>query len=280
MTKYIPPVSNIVKSDLERFNLSDYKTFGVRGTDVNTFPQELTGKLRSCSTNNCLAYTFDDGPRDHMRKIVDEAVEHGIKVTFFVNAQTKPCIYDEQTVANLRYAYSKGMEIGSHTATHPHLNDLTHDQIDKQIEALDNVLWKILGVVPNSIRLPYGEGSLDVVQYINQRHKKVVIDWDVDTEDSMGASLEQSKEIVDMVKLPEDAIVLMHENIRTSPTELFPYAIKTAVKHGYKMKDIRTISEALNFNPYAIKASQGKRDSTWSCAGLTSLSEPSKSIAP
>lgn len=79
------------------------------------------------------------------------------------------CIYNEARVDALRYAYERGMHFCSHTATHPHLNALSEAQIDRQVQATEDALYKILGVVPSCIRPPYGEADERVVNYLNNR---------------------------------------------------------------------------------------------------------------
>ncbi|KAL9087055.1 MAG: hypothetical protein Q9165_006883, partial [Trypethelium subeluteriae] len=241
----MPPLPNSVTADLNKMNATAYKTFNIRDPSNQDLPPDLTGIQDRCFTTHCLVYTFDDGPSDLMRKVVDQAVQGGFKVTFMVNVNNHFCIYDEKRVADLRYAQSKGMEFCSHTATHPHLDKLTNAQIDKQIEAVDTALWKILGVVPSCIRPPFGEASSEVVQYINQHHRKIVVNWDLDTEDSMGASVATSEKRLQYVESPTRAIILMHETIDTSPNQLFPDAIKMAKSHGYTPADMQTVSKGL-----------------------------------
>lgn len=66
------------------------------------------------------------------------------------------------------------MQICSHTATHPHLNSLSHSQIDTQVEAVETALYKIIGAVPSCIRPPFGEANADVVSYLNNKCVRTV----------------------------------------------------------------------------------------------------------
>lgn len=288
---YMPPLSDNVMEDLARRDVMDYETFALRDVETTGLqergaPNGLNGLKTRCTKSHCLAYTFDDGPYNNMRKITDTAVENGIKATFFVNVSSQlslpeglshfstqvlnyDCIYNSKRVSDLRYAYSKGMQICSHTATHADLNTLSHKDIDFQIQKVEDALYKILGVVPACIRPPYGNANQDVVDYLNNRWGYVVVNWNFDTEDSLGKSVAYSKKVLRGIKSPKHAIVLMHETVDTTPTELFPAAIPIARDNGYKSSNMYTIPDSLGFNGYKVVGKRGSRDSTWTCDGLT-----------
>ena len=252
---FMPSLPDEVMADLARRDPSEYQTFALRDAEDGELdkrgpPSNLYGIQTRCTTSKCYAFTFDDGPYKHMRQLTDKAVSSGVKATFFVNVQNYDNIYNYAD--DLRYAYSKGMHICSHTATHAHLNSLTHAQIDKEVQDVETALWNIIGAVPSCIRPPYGEANEDVVNYLNNRHNLVVINWNFDSGDSVGASVEDSKVILRGIKSPKHAIVLMHETVDTTPSELFPAAIKIAKNNGYTTASFQTIPQSLRFNGYKV----------------------------
>lgn len=191
-----------------------------------------------------------------------------MKVTFFVNANNFDCIYNKDRVSDLKYAYSHGHQICSHTASHPHLNSLSHDQIDRQVQVVETALHKILGVVPACIRPPYGEANDDVVSYLNNRWGYVVVNWNVDTQDADGASVKSSKATLRTLKSPKHAIVLMHETVDTTANTLFPAALDIAKQNGYKTSNMYSVPAGLKFNGYKLVGQPSKRDSSWTCDGM------------
>lgn len=271
--KYIPALSENVLADLAKLDPSEYQTYHLQDTSdaiaKRAPPNGLTGIQERCTASRCYDFTFDDGPYNNMRNITDHATSNGFKVTFFVNLNNYDCMYNAQRVSDLRYAYGKGMQICSHTATHPHLNTLTHAQIDHQIQGVEDALWKILGAVPACIRPPYGEANDDVVDYLNNRWGYVVINWNIDSGDSTGSTVEESKATLRQVKAPKHAIVLMHETEDTTPNQLFPAAIKIAKNNGYTSANHMTVPASLGFNGYKVTGTRGTRDSTWTCDGYT-----------
>lgn len=271
---FIPSLPEEILADLARRDPSEYQTYRLRNENITSNltkrgpPSGLTGIQTKCRADSCFDFTFDDGPYKNMRSITDKAVAGGFKVTFFVNVKNYDCAYDEPYASSLKYAYSKGMQICSHTATHPHLNTLTHAQIDKEITAVETMLYKVIGAVPACIRPPYGEANQDVVDYLNNRHGYVVVNWNYDTQDADGAAEGYGEKVVKSIKAPRKAIVLMHETIDSTAKKLFPKSIKIAKSNGYTADDFMTVPDSLEFNGYKLVTTPGKRDKTWNCRGL------------
>jgi peptidoglycan/xylan/chitin deacetylase (PgdA/CDA1 family) len=268
---YMPSLPDEVMADLAKRDPSEYQTFAWRDADQiekRGPPNDLYGLQTRCLTSHCYDFTFDDGPYKNMRAITDTAVKNGIKVTFMVNVLNYDCAYDEPYASDLKHAYDSGMQICSHTATHPHLNSLTHAQIDDEVNEVETALYKIIGAVPSCIRPPYGEANDEVVSYLNNKHNLVVVNWNYDSGDSTGSSVAQSKAVLRTIKSPKHAIVLMHETEDTTADRLFPAAITIAKNNGYTAANMQTIPQSLKFNGYKVVGKPGKRDSTWTCNGI------------
>jgi peptidoglycan/xylan/chitin deacetylase (PgdA/CDA1 family) len=268
---YMPSLPDEVLADLAKRDPSEYQTFQWRDADQlqkRGPPKGLTGIQTRCNTAHCYDFTFDDGVYEYSRNITDTAVANGFKVTFFINVKNYDCIYDEPYASALKHAYDSGMQICSHTATHPHLNELTHAQIDKEIQDVETATYKIFGAVPSCIRPPYGEANDDVVNYLNNKHGLVVINWTVDSGDSVGSSVSQSEQTLQGIKAPKHAIVLMHETEATTAHQLFPDAIKIAKQNGYTTANFQTVPKSLGFNGYKMVGKPGKRDASWTCKNV------------
>lgn len=154
---------------------------------------------------------------------------------------------------------------------------------------METYLHKVIGAVPavsrtykrhvlvdspdtllsQCLRFPYGEGNETLSKYINDRHGLVTINWNEFSGDAEGATVAFSKNVYDNIKAPEQAIVLNHETYNTTAHVVFPYAIKTLQKNGYKTKDFMTVAESMGFHPYKSITKPEKRNKSWNCdAGI------------
>ncbi|PWN44370.1 glycoside hydrolase/deacetylase [Ceraceosorus guamensis] len=265
-----PPLSEAVKRDLMARDPSEYEVYGLTNSTAlgaRAPPSNLYGIQERCTASRCFSFTFDDGPYNKHRDIADRLNNEGYKGTFFVNGNNYRCIYDEPQVQALKYSYAQGHEICSHTWSHPHLNSLSNDQIDGQIQFVEDALYKILGVVPACVRPPYGEANQRVVDHLNNRWGLVVVNWNFDTQDASGASVSQSLDVYRGIKAPKHAIVLNHETVSTTPDNMLPKAINIVKQNGYVPQNVQTVATNLRYNPYKVVGKPGVRDSTWTCAG-------------
>lgn len=227
---------------------------------------QISGIQTRCTTKSCLSITFDDGPYQWERKVVDTLGNAGgQKGTFFVNGNNFRCIYEDAQVQNLRYTYERGHQICSHTWGHPDISKLNNAQLDQQVQLVEDALWKILGVVPACFRAPYGNIRPDQVKYLNDRWGLVVVGWNMDTGDANGDGVEAGLNLYRNLKAPKHAIVLNHETVAGTVDTVIPQAVNIVRQNGYKGS--QTVASTLGFNPYKVVGRYGTRDSSWTCNG-------------
>ena len=265
MSRIPDHISENVRRELARTPASSYTVFE-RDVSRHKRGAQLGGVQKRCRDDNCLSLTFDDGPYIWEKKLVNTLGNAGNqKATFFVNGNNFRCIYDQPQVDNLRYAYERGHQICSHTWSHPHLPQLTYEQLDRQVQLVEDALWKILGVVPACIRAPYGEITDDQVKYLNDRWGLVVVGWNRDTGDANGDGVQAGLDLYKNLKPPTRAIVLNHETVQATVDTVIPQAVNIVRNNGYKGS--QTIARTLNINPYKVVGKYQNRDSTWTCNG-------------
>ena len=51
----------------------------------------------------------------------------------------------------------RGHEIGMHSASHPHMNDLSAEAIQKELQDNKQMIQEVTGYEPNLFRFPFGE---------------------------------------------------------------------------------------------------------------------------
>ncbi len=120
--------------------------------DYSAVPTTVTGFNRGLVT-----LTFDDGQSSVITDALPLLDKYGFKTTQFIVStdmqNTDEGYYmDEEQVGML---YSQGHEIGSHSATHPDLTQMTVAQIDQELSQSKNDL-NVLFPPVNHFALPYG----------------------------------------------------------------------------------------------------------------------------
>jgi peptidoglycan/xylan/chitin deacetylase (PgdA/CDA1 family) len=71
------------------------------------------GKVITSCPNGQVALTFDDGPSEHTKDLLDLLAANKMKATFFVNGFNYGSIYDYTTIVQRMIA--DGHQVGSHT---------------------------------------------------------------------------------------------------------------------------------------------------------------------
>ncbi|KAG6917729.1 hypothetical protein DXG01_001380 [Tephrocybe rancida] len=225
--------------------------------------QALAQVISKCTVPNTVALTFDDGPWVYLYDVSKALVAANATGTFFFNGNNYECIYNDDEIKRVQYAYSKGHQVASHTWAHKDLTTLTWDQIHDEMWRVELALTRILGVVPAFMRPPYGNYNNLVRQASLIRGQKLVI-WDFDSGDSVGASVAQSE--ADYAALiaqhPSTILPLNHETIETTVHQVLPNVIAKLRAAGYRLV---TLAECLNLPAYQSVGAPGTKDASWTC---------------
>lgn len=138
------------------------------------------------------------------------------------------------------------VEVGMHSATHPHMKRLSATEIEREISLNSAAIEKVTGQKPTLFRAPFGEYS-DAVIEVAERQGAKVIQWDVDSLDWKNLSASQiAARVLGGVK--SGSIVLMHNDGKHTP-EALPLILE-----GLKNKNLKTvkISELIYEKDYEI----------------------------
>lgn len=217
--------------------------------------------------SNCkhdVAVTFDEGPSQWQDEIVDEFDCLGGKATFFVGGNHDSCIYSEDNVQKLRYAYEAGHLIASNSWSNADFSTLTEAQIDVEIKRLDEAVIKILGVKPKVFRAPSSLPEA-AASYITTKHGKTVVSFDTDANAGSTA----------------DGIYQVYQGLASQGTG-HPHLVRSSEAQSITMDamdlgsiealteaNIRlvTVADCLDTLPYETIGNYGVRDSSWTCDG-------------
>lgn len=233
---------------------------------VPTVRQSGTTVITTCANSGDAALTFDDGPYIYEKDIVDTLDAAGAKGTFFLNGQMQRCIYDEDMVDNILYAYNHSHQLASHTWSHPYLTQISADQMNQEMERVEVALQKTVGVVPAFLRPPYGSTNDQVTAVASARGYSALVVWNFDSNDWAGASATAVNSAYDNIAAqhPDSIITLNHETIEQTAHTTLTHAIETLQAAGYNLV---TVAECMGVDPYQSigEPSTSTRDSTWTC---------------
>lgn len=223
-----------------------------------------TAKVIShCTVPNTAALTFDDGPFQYMYDITATLRAANVSATFFFNGNNYGCIYSPENVKRVKHAYDMGHQVASHTWSHADLSILSLSKISTEMSKIDQAIERITGASPSFMRPPYGKYNDRVLQVAAGRKQSIVL-WDLDTGDSLGASVAEQKGQYNQVakRYPKTVLALNHEVYESSIRDVLPHAIKQLRSSGYRLV---TVAECVGANPYQSKGKAVLRDSSWHC---------------
>ncbi|GAA2661932.1 hypothetical protein GCM10010412_035250 [Nonomuraea recticatena] len=191
-----------------------------------------------CTRSKCVALTFDDGPGDHTRRLLDLLDEREVKATFFVVGR----MVAADRHHNLRRMVEDGHELGNHSWSHAQLTALPMDGIRHELLRTQNLVEKITGVRMRVMRPPYGATDGRVAAE-TRRERLAQILWNVDTFD-------WRDRVPSMVarraaRATKGSIVLLHDIHRTT-VQAVPHLIDTLAKRDYRFV---TVSELYGGTP-------------------------------
>ncbi|SDZ78145.1 polysaccharide deacetylase family sporulation protein PdaB [Thalassobacillus cyri] len=224
-------------ADLTTINLGFSEEDRLLGPVPVINPEQITGPVTKEMVymgeddKKQIALTFDDGPEDtYTPQILKVLREKGVKATFFVMGQRV-----RENPAQLQKIQREGHAIGNHTWDHPHLSELTKEEMQENIQNTNAVIEEVTGVKTDLFRPPFGEIKEWQLELLNKEGYESIM-WTADSKDWMGISAE---EIVERVK--KDAspgvIVLQHNyhvkgNFET--VEALPQIIDELRAEGYE----------------------------------------------
>ncbi len=178
-----------------------------------------------------ISFSFDAawGAED-TQILIDTFAKYNIKVTFFVVGE-----WVDKFPDMVKALHDAGHEIQNHSNTHPHLTNLSKDEIAEEIKECNQKIKGITGVEPTLMRPPYGDYNNKVIE-VTESLGMYTIQWSVDSLDWKDLS---ANEIVNRVKsaIQPGGIVLFHNAAKHTP-EALPTLIESLLAEGYEFVPI------------------------------------------
>ena len=110
------------------------------------------------------------------------------------------------------------MKYGSHSNTHPHVNNLSYEKNQEEIEKSNEKIEKLIGNRTNLYRAPYGEYNNNVIKAATDKGY-YTIQWNLDTLDYSGLTGDKMWERL-KDKIKEGDIILMHNGTKHTSDSL------------------------------------------------------------
>ena len=201
-----------------------------------------TEEKKVAFTMNC-AWNADD-----IDSILTTLSKYQTKITFFMVGD-----WVQKYPEAVKKIHKEGHEIGNHSDTHPHVNNLNLEKNVLEIQKCSERIESITGNKTNLYRGPYGEYN-DTVINAAKSQNHVTIQWNLDTLDYSGLTGEEMWKRIES-KLVPGSIILSHNGTKHTADSL-DMLLKNITDKGYK---VVTVSELIYKENYYIDVNGTQR---------------------
>lgn len=168
---------------------------------------------------NYVYLTFDDGPSNYTENLLYYLDKYNIKATFFVIPKDT-----NQSFRLMKKIVDEGHTIGVHSLTHVYEDIYASvDNFLADFEAAYNLIYEATGVEPTLYRFPggskndYNTATRDAIITEMTRRGFVYFDWNVDSEDAIGANWTQMyNNVLSEVENNKRSVILMHDGYQNT----------------------------------------------------------------
>lgn len=185
-------------------------------------------------TEKVCALSFDAAwGNEQTETLLDILDEYGVKSTFFLVKQ-----WVDKFPESVEDIARRGHDVGNHSATHPHMSQLSMSGQEEEIAACNDAIEEITGTCPTLFRAPYGEYNNTLVECTREMGMYCV-QWNIDSLDWMDPTADEIvKRIGD--NLVPGSIILLHNGATNTP-EALPAVIEEIKRQGYEIVPISQI---------------------------------------
>lgn len=217
-------------------NINNIKTITTSAT-LRSLPiyNVKTDEKKVAFTMNC-AWNADD-----IDSILETLKSNDVKITFFMVGN-----WVDKYPEAVKKIHEAGHEIGSHSNTHPHVNNLSSEKNLEEIKLSVKKIENLTGSKVELYRTPYGEYN-DIVIQTARKNGYYPIQWDLDTLDYKGLTGDEMWNRIKN-KLINGSIILSHNGTKHTSDSL-DMLIKNIKKQGY---EITTVSNLIYKDGFSI----------------------------
>ena len=188
-----------------------------------------------------IAISFDAAwGNDDTETLIKILKEYNVPATFFVVGA-----WVDKYPESVKALNDAGHRIENHSNTHPHMPQLSKEQIINELESCNNKIKAVTGRCPKLLRVPYGDYDNAVLE-TTESIGMYTIQWDVDSLDWKDHATADSicKRVTSKVK--NGSIVLFHNDADHTP-EALPTILKCLKDEGYEFVFIEDLIYKENY---------------------------------
>lgn len=137
------------------------------------------------------------------------------------------------------------MKFGSHSNTHPHVNNLNYEKNVEEIEKSNDKIEKLIGKRTNLYRAPYGEYNNTVIKAANDKGY-CTIQWSLDTLDYTGLTGEEMWNRL-QGKISNGDIILTHNGTQHTADSL-DMLLKNIKQKGFEVVPVSNLIYQDNYS--------------------------------
>ena len=134
--------------------------------------------LTGCRNPGQIALTFDDGPSEFTRQLLDVLKGNNVTASFFLVGNRISNYSDV-----VRQAYLDGHIIGDHSYSHANLSTLKTKAFNYEIGTTSALIYNITGKYPKFFRFPYFDYTQTTLNNVINIKKMIAFFDNLDTED-------------------------------------------------------------------------------------------------
>ncbi len=167
--------------------------------------------------------------------------ENDVKATFFL------CGYWVEKYPNeVKKIAEAGHDLGNHSATHPHMSQISSEQIAQELQKCHQNVKDLTGVEMDLFRPPFGEYDNHVIETA-EANGYYTIQWDVDSLDwkEHGAEAEINQ-VLNHKHLGNGSIILFHNDAKYTP-QVLDTILKGLKEKGFEIVPISELIHRDNF---------------------------------
>ena len=184
------------------------------------------------------AWGADD--TDELLRILEE---NEVKATFFL------CGYwVEKYPDEVKKIAEAGHDLGNHSATHPHMSQLSAEQITEELQKCHQNVKDLTGIEMELFRPPFGEYDNKVIETAT-KNNYYTIQWDIDSLDWKEQGTEaEINQVLNHKHLGNGSIILFHNDAKYTP-QVLDTILKGIKEKGY---EIVPISELIHRGEFEL----------------------------
>lgn len=214
-----------------------------RAISSSVQPRMPVGTTEPEDDKKVVYLTFDDGPSENTKKILDILEQYDAKATFFITGANEDCRH------YIKEAYDAGHTIGLHTYTHDYDKVYESDEAYyDDLEKIGNVAREQIGFVPCFIRFPGGSSNMVSAQYNKGIMSRLVesvaqkgyqyYDWNLDSGDAAGCGKGEIEQNAVTDKMNHIMILFHDTQTKDATVEALPKILEYYKEKGYEFQAI------------------------------------------